>query len=77
MNLINTPRDIRTEAQLRALFWQNCPHLRCAYVNGARRPVRAPQNLQPADTRMAWVDFVDACARDGRITEALAARATL
>ena len=36
-----------------------------------------PQNDQPAEVRAAWVDFVDACARDGQITERVARNATL
>ena len=34
-----------------------------------------PQNEQPADTRMAYVDFVDDLARAGGITENLAGKA--
>ena len=35
------------------------------------------QNDQPCDTRCAFVDFVDSLARNGGISESLAARVTL
>lgn len=60
---------ITTQRALRAEFWARHPFLR-------RRPGET-QNDYPADTRVAWVEYVDTCARCGRITEALAQRATL
>ena len=38
---------------------------------------RATQNEYPADTRCAFVDFVDALARAGDISDTLAERVTL
>jgi hypothetical protein len=35
------------------------------------------QNKQPADIRMAFVDYVDMLSRDGTISEQLAQRVTL
>lgn len=60
--------QITTLQQLRAAFWREHPDL-------ARRP--GGQNSQPADTRAAWVDYVDHLARLGAIPETLAQRATL
>ncbi len=71
------PYAITSERSLRAAFWRDHRSLVCRYVNGTRRPRRAPQNLQPCDTRSAWVEYVDACRRNGMISEALADRATL
>ena len=62
-------RTITTVARLRASFWAN--HSRLVRVPGRT------QNDYPVDTRMAWVEYVDAMARDGSISEALARRATL
>jgi len=66
-----------TQNQVRAAFWAAHPKLPRRYVNGINRPVYAPQNLQPVDTRCAFVDYVDALARNGYISEALAERVTL
>lgn len=67
---------ITTQAALRRAFHHE--------TGTPRRMVRhrtlyrqAVQNEYPADVRAAWVDFVDAKARAGTITEALASRATL
>lgn len=57
-----------TQAQIRSAFWNNHP-------NAERRPGR--QNAQPADTRMAFVDYVEMLERDGQISAALAQRVTL
>ncbi len=59
---------ITNQPDLRDAFWRAHPHL-------LHRP--GSQNAQPCDTRVAWVDYVDACQRDGTISEALARRATL
>lgn len=60
---------ITTQKALRDAFWAEHPKLvRCA---GKK------QNDYPADTRMAWCDFVEAMRRNGEISEALANRATL
>ena len=68
---------LKTEAQVRRAFWAAHPHAKRNYINGNRRPQPAPQNWQPADTRMAFVDYVDQLARGGEISEALASRVTL
>lgn len=68
---------ITSERALRAAFWRTHPGLRRRIVNGPRCPVPAPQNQQPVDTRVAWVDFVDRLARDGEISDRLAQNATL
>lgn len=66
-----------TQAQVRAAFWRGHPRVLRAYVNGPRRPILAPQNQQPVDTRCAFVDYVDALSKNGEISEALADRVTL
>ena len=66
-----------TQMQVRAAFWRAHPHLERRYVNGTRRPVLAPQNMQPAGTRVAFVDYVDALERMGAISESLAGKVTL
>jgi hypothetical protein len=58
--------DMTTQKQIRAAFWAQHPSAK-----------RAPQNQCPADIRAAFVDFIDTLARDGRISDALASRATL
>lgn len=69
---------LTTEAAVRAAFWRENPRARCRLVNGAHgRPVRASQNLQPTDTRVAFVEWLDMAERDGRVSTALAQRATL
>ena len=63
-----------TTAQVRAAFWRAHPNLPCNLVAGK---IRAAQNFQPADTRAAFVDYVDQIARDGIISDALAQKVTL
>jgi hypothetical protein len=61
-----------TQKQIRAAFWEmleSSPD----YVPQFRRS----QNACPADTRMAFCDYVESLARNGEISEALAQRATL
>lgn len=64
-----------TQLQLRAAFWAAHPSFdhqaRAAGIRSAR------QNAHCATVRCAWVEFVDAAARNGDISEALAWRATL
>jgi hypothetical protein len=55
-----------TQKQIRAAFWQRFPNVK-----------RQPQNDLPTDIRCEFVDFVDMLARDGQISESLAARVTL
>ena len=61
--------QITTQKALRAAFWEENEDLK-------RRPGWT-QNDYPSDTRARWVEFVDALARTGTISEALADRATL
>lgn len=69
---MSTPR-ITNQKDLRAEFWETHPDVPCNTRN--RFPL--PQNKQPADTRMAFVDWIDHLARSGEISEALASSATL
>jgi hypothetical protein len=60
------------QAEIRDAFWLTF----C--VDGKPREYRGKrQNQLPTDVRCAFVDFVDHLAREGAISEALAARATL
>lgn len=54
---------------LRDAFWSAHPNL--------TRKGNQKQNDYPADTRMAWCDYVEHMRRDGQINEALARGATL
>ncbi len=62
-----------TQRQVRRAFW--------AENHGIlpdRRTVRmGDERCYPADTRTAFVDYVDHLARAGQISEALASRVTL
>lgn len=59
---------------LRALFWRTHSALPCKrFASGNPKP----QNAQPADTRAAFVDFVDQLQRNGEISDKLAQSATL
>ena len=69
---MKTSRYLYTsQAVLQRQFWLNHPSLRPQYRSAKR------QNDYPTDTRMAWCDYVEAMARDGAISDALAGRATL
>jgi hypothetical protein len=64
---------ITTQKALRTAFWQAHPDLpKRKIMNYA-----GTDKMYPTDTRVAWVDFVDAMERDGDISQALAQRATL
>ncbi len=63
-----------SQEQIRAAFWDTFPEL--ARSTGPRGRT-LPQNQQPADTRMAFVDYVDTLHRDGMIADKLAQRVTL
>lgn len=65
---------ITTQKQLREEFWSTFPELVCR-TNRGGNPL--PQNDQPADTRMAFVDWIDHLQKSGEISEQLAQRATL
>lgn len=60
--------QLEDEDDVREAFWN-------AHPNAERRPGR--QNAQAADTRMAFVDYVDMLARNGAISEELAQQVTL
>jgi hypothetical protein len=61
-----------TQTQIRDAFW----NIYC--VNGKPREYRGKsQNDLPCDVRCAFVEFVNALAMDGQISEALAERVTL
>lgn len=60
---------------LRRAFWKAHPH----YAEQAREAgiLSKPQNYHCATVRCTFVDWIDALARDGAISQALADRATL
>lgn len=64
-----------TQPQLRDAFWAAYP----SFDHQAREAgIRSKsQNEHCATVRCAWCDFIDAAARNGDISEALAGRATL
>ena len=67
------PHTYTTQAQIRAAFWEahpNLPRRRIPNYSGNG-------TMYPTDTRCAFVDFLDALARNGDISQALAQRATL
>lgn len=67
---------ITTQRVLRQLFWRS---MREANPTKAGfYPIRGySQNDYPADTRMAFCEFVENMNRDGIISESLAQRSTL
>lgn len=56
---------------LRNAFWVNHPEFQ------PERRTKKRQNDYSADIRTAWVNFVDAMQKEGRITEKEAFNATL
>lgn len=72
-----------TQREIRACFWAEHPQLsrkvaRPGSQRGSGRLYRRPtQNDYPADTRMAFCDFIEFLQRDGEISEELAGRVTL
>lgn len=68
---MKTKYAITSQTSLRFAFWAlYAPSI-------ARRYRRAGQNQCPAEIRTAWVEYVDACQRDGTISDKLADRAVL
>lgn len=66
---------ITTQKELREAFWNAYPSFdHQARMAGIRSK---SQNHHCATVRSEWVEFVDAMARDGQISDALAQRATL
>jgi len=63
------------QQQIREAFYQYAQETGLTLKRARTRCL--PQNRQPCDTRMAFVDFVDSLERDGQISQALAARVTL
>lgn len=63
--------DLIRIVEVRRAFWRENPELWRHYRAGRR------QNAYPADVRVAFVEWVDALERAGRITEGLASRVTL
>lgn len=64
---------ITNQRELRAEFWRAHPNL-------PRRRIRDYSGkglMYPTDTRVAWVDWLDAMQRNGDISSDLADRATL
>lgn len=64
---------VTTQKQVRAMFWQ-------AHPEADRRKIRdhsGKGRMYKADTRMLFVDYVDALQRSGMISAALARRVTL
>lgn len=62
-----------TQKALRAVFWQQHPHL-------SRKKVKSYSGngtMHTTDTRVAFVDWLDSLKRNGEISQALAQRATL
>lgn len=65
--------SVTTQKALRAAFWQ-------AHPQAKRRTIRdyaGTGRMHCTDTRVAWVDYIDAMARAGTISAELAQRATL
>ena len=62
-----------TQKQVRAAFWESADSMN---GDGITRR-KLPDGDYTTDTRCAFVDFVDALARDGHISESLAQRVTL
>lgn len=62
-----------TQAQVRMGFWESIEGLN----RGKEMAFKRAHGEFRTDTRCLFVDYVDALARDGRISEALAQRATL
>jgi len=63
------------QQQIRASFWESFPHLEKHALKWGIKT--APQNRHNAETRTAFVDFVDHLQKSEQITETLANRATL
>jgi hypothetical protein len=63
------------QKQVRASFWQSFPSLELHALKWGIKT--SPQNRHNAETRTAFVDFVDSLQRSGDISEKLANRVTL
>ena len=70
---MDTEYRLRTEAAVRREFWACHPHLK-------RKKIKHPGgqgSVHVADTRIAFVDFVDNLSRSGDISPELAHNITL
>lgn len=71
---MKSARPLTTQEEISAEFWR---------AHGATVPRAQVRNyagdglMWPTDTRCAFVDFLDSLSRDGRVSPALAQRATL
>lgn len=65
--------SITTQRALRAAFWLAHPAMRRRRV----RDYTGTGLMHCTDTRVAWVDWIDAMQRDRQISSELADRATL
>ena len=64
-----------TQKQIRAAFWDEHPELEAQARKN--KTFSKGQNAQNTDTRMSFIDWVDNMSWEGRISTALARRATL
>lgn len=67
---------ITNQRKLRAYFWDQYPDLKASTFM-THEGKRKTQNDFNATIRTKWYDFVDACNKNGVISDALADRATL
>ena len=66
------------QKQVREAFWRECSNLPGLNITPRRiRNYAGTGLMHNTDTRCTFVDFVDALARNGDISEALANRVTL
>lgn len=68
--------DITTQKQLRRAFWE-IHHNRPGISRKKIPNYSGNGTMYNTDTRCAWADYIDSLSRDGVISQALAARATL
>ena len=66
---------MKNQTEIRRAFWEAHPEL--DRMARARRTRSKRQNEQNADTRVAFVDWVDGLAKDGQISAELAQNVTL
>ena len=66
---------MKTQKQIRAAFWEAHPDLEAHARKWGIKT--APHNRHNADTRVAFVEFVENLARNGEVSDKLAFRATL
>ena len=68
-------KTMTNQQQIRASFWESFPHLEKHALKWGIKT--APQNRHNAETRTAFVDFVDSLQKSGEIAEKLANCVTL